>query len=163
MEGFELKPDTPPHLTPREPDKNAHNHDLARKAMDNIVCNTKLLPQMYEKHCSFARATSCTTSYPYPVQDHTEGTSMSRFVAAAVNMTAVIVAMGVAPVLSLLRLPRLQLLLRLLFCVCCDHGCHCYACGCSCYGCCGVVAAAYLFVYFVELRGKISSNRLHEM
>ena len=45
------------------------------------------------------------------MQDRTEGISMSRFVAAAVNMAAVIVAMGVAPVLSLLRLPRLQLLL----------------------------------------------------
>ena len=33
---------------------------------------------------------------------------MSRFVAAAVNMAAVIVAMGVAPLLSLLQ-PRLQL------------------------------------------------------
>ena len=81
------------------------------KPIDDIVCNTTLIPEMSRKHCSFARATSCTTSHPYPVQDHTEGISMSRFVAVAVNMAAVIVAMGVAPVLSLLRLPRLQLLL----------------------------------------------------
>ena len=33
------------------------------------------------------------------MQDRTEGISMSRFVAVAVNMAAVIVAMGVAPVL----------------------------------------------------------------
>ena len=79
--------------------------------MDDIVCNTTLIPEMSRKHCSFPRATSCTTSHPYPVQDHTEGISMSRFVAVAVNMAAVIAAMGVAPVLSLLRLPRLQLLL----------------------------------------------------
>ena len=70
----------------------------ARQA-DNIVCNTKLVPQMFCKHCSFARATPCATSYPYPMQDRTEGISMSRFVAAAVNMAALIVAMGVAPVL----------------------------------------------------------------
>ena len=81
------------------------------RQMDNIVCNTKLMPQMSGKHCSFARATSCTTSYPYPARDHTEGISMSHFAAVAVNMAAVILAMGVAPVLRLLRLPRLRLLL----------------------------------------------------
>ena len=68
---------------------------------DKIVCNTnkKLMPQMFCGHCSFARATPCATSYPYPVQDRTGGVSMSRFVAVAVNMAAVILAMGVVPVL----------------------------------------------------------------
>ena len=71
----------------------------ARQA-DNIGCNTKLMPiSMSCKHCSFARATPCATSDPYPAQDLTEGISMSRFVAVAVNMAAAIVAMGVAPVL----------------------------------------------------------------
>ena len=72
---------------------------------------------------------------------------MSRFVAVAVNMSAVIVAMDVAPVLRLLRLPRLQLLLKLLFWVCCDHGCHGYGCGCGCHGCCrccGAVSYTHL-------------------
>ena len=69
------------------------------RQIDKIVRNTKLMPQMSCKHCSFARATSCTTSYPYPARDHTEGTSMSHLVAVAVNMAAVILAMGVAPVL----------------------------------------------------------------
>ena len=36
---------------------------------------------------------------------------MSHFVAVAVSMAAVILALGVAPVLRLLRLPQLRLLL----------------------------------------------------
>ena len=99
MEGFELNLTLPNTERQGSPTKMPTIAIWHARPMDDIVCNTTLIPEMSRKHCSFARATSCTTSYPYPARDHTEGTSMSHFVAVAVNMAAVILAMGVAPVL----------------------------------------------------------------
>ena len=135
---------------------------------------------------------------------------MSTFAAVAVNMAAVIVDMGVAPVLWQLRLPRLcsgcvvimaviimftaaaamadvalwrccgccgSLHVSILICICfsvCiytdERVCMSvfkdiyYACMLAHVLCCVCTyPLIFLFVYFVELRRGISSNRLHEM